>query len=78
MLDMPDSYRGVHRGDNNDPAISDAYAADAIKLMDDAVSKGREVSATMDNKGLWVMCVHNIITRILIARYLYIKLDRYH
>lgn len=43
MLDMPDSYRGVHRGDNNDPAISDAYAADAIKLMDDAVSKGREI-----------------------------------
>merc|ERR1712001_335283 len=43
VVPMPDSYRGKYRGDVNDPAIGQAYADDAIEIMDNAVAKGRRI-----------------------------------
>jgi len=43
VLDSPDSYKGKHQGDNEDDEIGRKYAEDAIKVMDEAVSKGRKI-----------------------------------
>jgi len=43
VLPRPDSYRGKFRGDNSDPTIGEAYASDAIDIMNEAVKKGRKI-----------------------------------
>ena len=43
VIPQPDCYRGEHCGSVDDPAIGEAYADDAINIINDAVANGREV-----------------------------------
>ena len=47
ILPKPDCYRGLFQGDLHDSRIGAAYAAEAIKVIDGAVLKGRKVRAVL-------------------------------
>ena len=47
ILPKPDCYRGLFQGDLHDSRIGAAYAAEAMKVIDDAVLKGRKVRAVL-------------------------------
>ena len=50
ILPKPDCYRGLFQGDRHDSRIGTAYAVEAMKVIDDAVSKGRKVRAVLLTK----------------------------
>lgn len=43
ILDSPDVYKGKYQGDVEDEELGKKYAHDAIKLMDEAVGRGRKI-----------------------------------
>jgi len=43
VVPQPDCYRGKFQGDVEDPELGEKYADEAIRIMDEAVSKGREI-----------------------------------
>jgi len=44
VLARPDSYRGDHQGNNDDPKIGEAYFKDAKRVLDQAVDNNRKIA----------------------------------
>jgi 4-aminobutyrate aminotransferase-like enzyme len=45
QVPIPDPYRGIHRGDVDDPEVGAAYGKEALRVVEEAEGKGRKVAA---------------------------------